>query len=97
MSLRWHVPLPGPIAYSRPIRKRKKSGGLTGILVWFIVTPFKLLAKAFQLSTSRSGRRTVQPVGPLVARPGIGWPAPGWYTRPDGRVMYWDGGGWWIR
>jgi len=44
MSFRWHVNLPGPVAYSKPIKRRgKRPGLLTSVLVWFIVKPFEFM------------------------------------------------------
>jgi len=94
MSLHWHVPLPGPVSYSRPVRKRKKTGGLTGLLVWFIVTPFKLLAKGLGLA-AKSRPRT--PVGAPRIPAGVNaqiWPAPGWYWWGEHGYVFFDGRRW---
>jgi len=69
MPFRWHVDLPGPVAYSRPIRRKgKKPGTLTSVLVWFIVKPLELMIRGLTtLFTVRSRTNTEQlPALPLA-------------------------------
>lgn len=88
MPLRWHAHLPGPIAYSRPLRKKRRgSGPLTSVLVWFIVKPLELIFKGLA-----SLFRSKQPVVPTAARTSS-WPMLGWYCTQYG-PMYWNGAHW---
>jgi hypothetical protein len=86
MPLRWHVDLPGPVAYSRPIRRRgKKPGCLVSVLVWFIVKPLGLtvrgLAALFQIRRKPTVEQRM-PFGP-----------PGLY-HPSRGPMFWNGVHW---
>lgn len=85
MPLRWHVPLPGPVAYSKPVRRRgKKPGCLTAILVWFTVKPLELMVRGMaKLFTVRSRSNTEQPVR---------FPE-GWHHTPHG-PLWWNGAHW---
>ena len=85
MPFRWHVDLPGPVAYSRPIRRKgKKPGTLTSVLVWFIVKPLELMIRGLTtLFTVRSRTNTEQ----LPALP------VGWY-QTAGQWAYWNGQSW---
>lgn len=96
MPLRWHVDLPGPVAYSRPMRKKRKgSGPLTTLVVWFIVKPLELMFRGLaKLFTVRSRSNTEQPA-PVFGRPGwydtvhgpLYFSGSNWYA-PDGRPMF---------
>src|ERR1051326_8506560 len=96
MPLRWHVNLPGPVAYSRPIRKRrgKKPGLLTSVLVWFIVKPLELIFRGGSAVLRASAKPKTQPV--YTAYKGAFAPpatAPGWYHGDYG-WFYWNGQTW---
>lgn len=97
MPLRWHVNLPGPVAYSRPIRKnRGRSGPLTSLLVWFIVKPLELIFKGVaKLFTVRSRSNTEQPVAQSAIPSTSFWPRPGWYWTQYGYL--WFNGVAWVR
>lgn len=87
MPLRWHVNLPGPVVYSRPMRKKRAgSGPLTTVLVWFIVKPleliFKGMAKLFRIRPR-----------PKVAQPAPYNGVPGWYNTVHG-PLYFSGANW---
>ena len=97
MPLHWHVNLPGPVGYSRPLRKKRKgSGPLTTLLVWFTVMPMKLmlkgLAKTPKLAAGLARPHNLAPQ--LPAYMPVGWYqtqyGPLWFNgrvwvRPDGR------------
>jgi len=91
MPLRWHVNLPGPVAYSRPIRRKgKKPGPLTSVLVWFIVKPLELTFRGGAHVAGQMRSRNVQhwtsaPVTPVLQ--------PGWYDTSGGPI-YWNGSAW---
>lgn len=94
MPLRWHVHLPGPVAYSRPMRKKRQgSGPLTTVLIWFIVKPLELIFKGLVKLIPDSRERSGQPAFP----PPVGWHntayGPLWWngTRwvyPDGQIAF---------
>lgn len=100
MPFRWHVNLPGPVAYSRPMRRRgKKPNGLIGLLIWFTVKPLELmirgLAKLFGVLSLPNTRHPVSYSAPSYR--GIGWHhtqyGPLWWNgtawiRPDGRSAF---------
>jgi hypothetical protein len=90
MPLRWHVNLPGPVAYSRPMRKsRKKSGPLTALVVWFIVKPLELMFRGMaKLFTVRSRSNTGQPA-PVYT-------PVGWYNTVHG-PLYFNGSNWYAQ
>lgn len=94
MPLHWHVNLPGPVAYSRPMRKkRRKSGPLTTLLVWFIVKPLELLARGGAAAVRRSvttEHRTETAIKGYFAPPAS---RPGWYDSAWG-PLYWSGTNW---
>jgi len=107
MPLRWHVNLPGPVAYSRPLRKsRKKSGPLTAVVTWFIVKPLELIFRggAHVLGSKRTRSapgwttRPVSPVQPVATRGYFAPPAtqPGWYDTAWG-PLYWNGSNWYAQ
>ena len=91
MPFRWHVNLPGPVAYSRPIRRKgKKPGPLTSVLVWFIVKPFELMF----LGLAKLFRTRVDLARHAQTHANMGWYntqyGPLWFNgrvwvRPDGR------------
>ncbi len=87
MPLRWHVDLPGPLAYSRPIRKsRSKSGPLTTLVVWFIVKPLELTFRGLAaLFAVRSRSNTEQPLPSYMPV--------GWYKTAHG-PLYFSGTNW---
>lgn len=86
MPFRWHIHLPGPVAYSRPMRNRKSPGLLTSILIWFIVKPLELLVTGLaKLFAVRSRPYTEHPA-PLFG-------APGWYHTVHG-PLYFSGTNW---
>lgn len=97
MPFRWHVNLPGPVAYSRPMRKKRKgSGPLTSVLVWFIVEPLKLIFKGLaacfrfrpkQAPVPRSYYRQTQAVGWYSTQYGPLWFNGVAWIRPDGRAF----------
>lgn len=89
MPLNWHVNLPGPVAYSRPIRKsRKKSGPLTAMVVWFIVKPLEWTVRGTVALFRGLGRpHTVQRSVAPVSFP------EGWYHTPYG-PLWWNGAHW---
>lgn len=85
MPLRWHVNLPGPVAYSKPVRRRgKKPGCLTTVLIWFTVKPLELMVRGTaKLFAVRSRSNTGQPL-----------PFPeGWHHTPYG-PLWWNGTHW---
>lgn len=95
MPFRWHIHLPGPVAYSRPMRKRSGPGPLTAILIWFIVKPLELLVTGLvKLFAARSRSNTEHPV-PLFGQPGwyhtvhgpLYFSGANWYA-PDGRPLF---------
>lgn len=98
MPFRWNAHLPGPIAYSRPMRKRRKgSGPLTTLLVWFIVKPLEwalkgsvAAVKAAKVSSPRNDGSA-----PYTAIKGHFSPdVPGrWYYTAYG-PLYWSGTNW---
>lgn len=89
MPLHWHVDLPGPLAYSKPVRRRgKKPGCLTAVLVWFIVKPLELMFRGLaKLFAVRSRQNTEQRI---VFNP------PGWYNTNWG-PLYFSGTNWYDR
>lgn len=93
MPLRWHVDLPGPVAYSKPIRRRgKKPGALTRVLAWFIVKPLELTCRGLAaLAAGLSRPHHVRPEPArftLDTREGIGWHHTAW------GLLYWSGENW---
>jgi len=94
MPFRWHIHLPGPVAYSRPIRRKgKKPGSLVSVLIWFTVKPLELLVRG--LARPHNVRRSVMTEHPV---PTHGWfspPAtrPGWYDTAWG-PLYFSGSNW---
>jgi hypothetical protein len=90
MPLRWHVNLPGPVAYSRPIRRKgKKPGPLTALLVWVVVKPLEAIATQL-VSMARQPAKTgrTQPKD-LPAH----YMPPGWYNSVHG-PLYFSGTNW---
>lgn len=95
MPFRWHVDLPGPVVWSRPMRKKRRSSGpLTTLLVWFIVKPFELmfrgLAKLFAVRSRSNTERSVQqlPVGwHPISGVWLYWNGQTWYDM-NGRTVF---------
>lgn len=99
MPLHWHVNA-GPVAYSRPMRKkRRKSGPLTALIVWFTVKPLELIVRG-TLAAVRGTRRpkSVAPAAPVATMGYFAPPAsqPGWYDTAWG-PLYWNGSNWYAQ
>lgn len=85
MPFHWHVKLPGPVAYSRPIRRKgKKPGPLTSVLVWFIVKPFELMFRGLAKLFAVRARSNTEQARALPH---------GWYQSSGGWI-YWNGQTW---
>lgn len=95
MPLRWHVDLPGPLAYSRPVRRKHKHG-LMSLVIWFTVKPLELIAKGVVAGLRSGSKPKVQPFTPMTKAPIKGHFAPvdpGWYETAYG-PLYWNGLRW---
>lgn len=96
MPLHWHVNA-GPVAYSRPMRKkRRKSGPLTTLLVWFIVKPLELIARGtVALGSGLKRPHNVADRGSVATHGYFAPPTshPGWYDTAWG-PLYWSGTNW---
>lgn len=98
MPLHWHVNA-GPVAYSRPMRKKHgKSGPLTSLVTWFIVKPLEWTVRgtvyAFTAAKPRKPYRA-DFTQPVATRGQFAPPAsrPGWYDTAWG-PLYWNGSNW---
>lgn len=94
MPFNYHVNLPGPVSYTRPVRKKRKgSGPLTTLLVWFIVKPVELIFRGLAaLFTSSKRPKAVKapqfPAGWYQTPYGYRWWNGAHWVRPDGQIMY---------
>lgn len=102
MPLNWHVNLPGPVAYSRPVRKnRRKSGPLASLVTWFIVKPLEWTVRGTAALVGLGTRKAVQAAQrqPETAVRGYFAPPasqPGWYDSAWG-PLYWSGTNWYAQ
>lgn len=99
MPLHWHVNA-GPVAYSRPIRKkRRKLGPLTAVVTWFIVKPLELIVRgSIAFASGLKRPHSVAPAQPVATRGYFAPPAsqPGWYDTAWG-PLYWNGANWYAQ
>lgn len=99
MPLNYHVNLPGPVSYTRPVRKKRKgSGPLTTLMVWFIVKPLELIARGTAAAFRATRKPEVRPSAPVATRGYFAPPVsqPGWYDTAWG-PLYWNGRNWYAQ